>query len=103
MDPDAGRPTSDVGGTAAHGSAWSYIGVGCITVPIGFFGGGMIGVLVAKVVGGITECAPPEGLPACNTWEYLYTGALIGLVGLPLLSVLRLRAGRAKAGKHTEQ
>lgn len=63
----------------------------------------MIAVLIAKVVGGVTNCAPPEGLPACNTWEFLYTGALIGLVGLPLLSVLRLRAGRKNIGSQTEQ
>ena len=103
MDPDVGRPTSDVPAAATRGSGWSYIGVGCLTVPIGFFGGGMIAVLIAKVVGGLQNCTPPEGLPACNTWEFLYTGALIGLVGLPVLSVLRLRAGRKKVGGETKQ
>lgn len=102
MPPADRRQPPDVGTAAPKGSTWSYIGVGCITVPIGFFGGGMIAVLIAKVVGGIQHCPPPEGLPACNTWEYLYPGALIGLVGLPLLSVLRLRAGRTKPGEQTD-
>lgn len=97
MTPDVGRPTSDVSGAAAKGNAWSYIGVGCLTAPIGFFGGGMIAVLVAKIVGALQNCTAPKGLPACHTFEFLYPGALIGLIGLPLLSVWRLRVGRRKA------
>ena len=81
-------------GEAPKGSAWSYIGVGCFTAPIGFFGGGMIAVLVAKIVGSTQGCKPPEGLPACNTWEFLIPGALIGLVALPAAALWRLRRGR---------
>jgi hypothetical protein len=79
---------------APKDSPWSYIGVGCITAPIGFFGGGMIAVLVAKITGAIQGCKPPEGLPACHTWEFLYPGALIGLVALPTVALWRLRQGR---------
>jgi xanthine/uracil/vitamin C permease (AzgA family) len=75
-------------------SVWPYIGVGCFTAPIGFFGGGMIAVLVAKVVGAVQGCMPPDGYPACNTWEFLLPGALLGLVGLPMTAILRLRRGR---------
>lgn len=96
MSPEVRRQTSDVGRAAAGGSAWSYIGVGCVTAPIGFFGGGMIAVLVAKFVGSTQNCRPPEGLPACNTWEFLFSGALIGFVVLPAVSLYRLRAGRRK-------
>jgi len=84
------------GSAAPTGSAWSYIGVGCLTAPIGFFGGGMIAVLIAKVVGVAQNCRAPDGLPACHTFEFLFPGALIGLIGLPVLSVYRLRAGRKK-------
>jgi hypothetical protein len=98
MTPDVERPTPDVGAASSpKGSLWSYIGVGCLTAPIGFFGGGMIAVLVAKIVGAFTGCKAPEGFPACNTFEFLFPGALIGLIGLPLLSVWRLRVGRKKA------
>jgi hypothetical protein len=104
MAPDVGRPASDVGPAAEpKASPWSYIGVGCLTAPIGFFGGGMIAVLVAKLVGAVQNCTAPEGLPACHTFEFLYPGALIGLIGLPLLSVVRLRAGRKKAAAQTVQ
>jgi hypothetical protein len=97
MSPDVGRPTPDVGAAAEpKASLWSYIGVGCLTAPIGFFGGGMIAVLIAKMVGGVQGCKAPEGLPACNTFEFLAVGALIGLVGLPLLSMWRLSVGRRK-------
>jgi hypothetical protein len=73
---------------------WPYIGVGCFTAPIGFFGGGMIAVLIAKIVGAVNGCDPPEGFPACNTFEFLLPGALVGLVGLPVAAILRLRQGR---------
>jgi hypothetical protein len=101
MDP--GTPARPPEGSAtprpasaaqAPPSGWSYIGVGCFTVPIGFFGGGMIAVLIAKIVGAARNCTPPEGLPACNTFEFLLPGALIGLIALPALAVLRLRKGR---------
>ena len=87
MTPAPGAPPRD--------TVWPYIGVGCFTAPIGFFGGGMIAVLFAKIADAVTNCTPPEGLPACNTWAFLYTGALIGLVGLPSLALYRLRRGRA--------
>ena len=104
MGADVGPPTSGVAPAAEpKASPWSYIGVGCLTAPIGFFGGGMIAVLVAKVVGAAQDCKAPEGFPACNTFEFLIPGALIGLVGLPLLSVVRLRAGRKQAGAQSVQ
>jgi hypothetical protein len=59
----------------------------------------MIAVLVAKVVGAVQGCTPPKGFPACHTWEFLYPGALIGLIGLPMLSLWRLRKGRTAASE----
>jgi hypothetical protein len=82
-------------------SRWSYIGVGCFTMPIGFFGGAMIAVLIAKIVGAAKGCTPPEGFPACNTFEFFFSGGLIGLIGLPTVAVLRLRKGRQVAGPET--
>ena len=82
-------------------SRWSYIGVGCLTVPIGLFGGGMIAVLIAKIVGGLNRCAPPEGLPACDTFEFLTAGALIGVISVPTIAILRLRRGRQSAAHET--
>jgi hypothetical protein len=76
---------------------WSYIGVGCFTVVIGFFGGGMIAALVAKIVGAARGCVPPEGFPACNTWSFVLPGAFTGAVVLPTAAIRRLRHGRAVA------
>lgn len=73
----------------------TYVGVGCLTSIAGFFGGGMIAVLVAKVVGSFRNCQPPDGLPACDWEKYMIVGALIGVVGLPLVSIFRLRGRRA--------
>jgi hypothetical protein len=67
------------------------LGVGCFTAFAGFWSGGMVGVLVAKVVGGVRRCTPPEGLPACDWYYYALGGMLLGAVSLPLLALRRLR------------
>jgi hypothetical protein len=66
------------------------IGVGCMTTLAGFFSGGMVGVLIAKLVGGIKGCRPAEGLPACNWWVYAGVGAVLGALTLPVLALSRL-------------
>ena len=66
------------------------IGVGCITTFAGFFSGGMVGVLVAKIVGSVQGCKPAEGLPACNWWVYAGVGAVLGALTLPVLALSRL-------------
>ena len=66
------------------------IGVGCITMFAGFFSGGMVGVMVAKVVGIVQGCRPAEGLPACNWWVYAGVGAVLGMLTLPVLALSRL-------------
>ena len=65
--------------------------IGCLMMVPGFFGGGMVGALVAKVVGSMRECAPPEGYPACDVWSFVVPGGLIGIVLLPSLVLWRLR------------
>jgi hypothetical protein len=70
------------------------IGVGCITAMAGFFSGGMIAVLVAKFVGSVQGCKPPEGLPACNWWVYAGIGAVAGALTLPVLALRRLSRPR---------
>ena len=71
------------------------IGVGCVTTVAGFFSGGMIAVLVAKFVGSMRGCEPPQGLPACNWWVYAGIGGMIGAATLPVLTLRRLRQGRS--------
>ena len=57
----------------------------------GFFGGGMMGVAVAKVVGQLRRCTPPEGFPACNFEPYLWTGTMGGALLLAGVVTWRLR------------
>ena len=70
------------------------IGVGCVTTMAGFFSGGMIAVFVAKIVGSVQGCQPPEGLPACNWYVYAGIGAVVGAVSLPILALRRLSQPR---------
>ena len=70
------------------------IGVGCVTTVAGFFSGGMIAVLIGKLVGYMQACKPPEGLPACNWWVYAGIGAIVGALTLPVLALTRLRRPR---------
>ena len=70
------------------------IGVGCVTTVAGFFSGGMIGVMVAKLVGSVQRCQPPEGLPACNWYVYAGIGAVLGALTLPVLALRRLSQPR---------
>ncbi|HJQ21181.1 MAG TPA: hypothetical protein VJ867_12600 [Gemmatimonadaceae bacterium] len=66
-----------------------------MTIIVGFFGGGMIAMLVGKVVDGITGCKPDAGLPVCSWWRYWWAGGFIGGVLLPTVAIRRLRRGRA--------
>jgi hypothetical protein len=84
-----------------------FIGVGCVTSVGGFFGGGMIAVLVARIVGWFRRCEPPTGLPACDWHLYMLAGAAIGVITLPALVIWRLRGGRGRnaaagGGGHSE-
>lgn len=76
---------------------WPYIGVGCVTFVSGFFGGGMIAVLIAKTVGAAQGCTPDKetGAP-CNWFTYAMVGAMIGMVVFPTVATLLLRRSRMK-------
>ncbi len=67
------------------------IGVGCFMAFLGFWSGGMIGVLVAKFIGGVQRCTPPKGLPACDWYYYALGGMLVGAITLPALVIRRMR------------
>ena len=93
---DRDRKGAREGQTPAE--AWQYLGVGCLTAISGLFAGGMIAVLVAKIVGGVRAC-PAEletGAP-CNWFAYVVVGACIGLLAFPTTSILLLRRGRQRA------
>lgn len=67
------------------------LGVGCVTAFAGLFSGGMLGVMVAKIVGSFRGCNPGPELPACDWHVYAGIGMLIGVLTLPVLALNRLR------------
>jgi hypothetical protein len=76
---------------------WPYLGVGCITLFAGMFGGGMMAVLMGKVVGAVRSCpADPETGAPCDWFTYLVVGACVGAVLLPTVALWRMRRGRMK-------
>jgi hypothetical protein len=85
--------TGETNGVGPH-----YLGVGCFSVIAGFAGGGMIAVLIAKVVGAATRCAVESetGAP-CNWFTYWFFGAIVGAVLLPVVAISLLRRGRRRA------
>ena len=85
-DGGAGSGTSD-----AELSRARNIGLGCFSTFVGLWSGGMVGVLVGRIVGSARNCAPPEGLPACDWYWYAAGGMIIGATTLPVFVLRRLR------------
>ena len=86
-DGAAAAPSS-----AAHESRRGRnIGVGCFGVLMGFFSGGMFGVLVAKILDFFNRAPSCTGLPSCNWAQFFFGGALLGAQTLPTHILLRLR------------
>jgi hypothetical protein len=75
-----------------------YFGVGCFSAFAGFAGGGMIAVLIAKIVGALSRCQTDAetGAP-CNWFTYAVFGAIIGTFLVPTITIWFFRRGRARA------
>ena len=82
----------------------TYVGVGCFTAFAGWWSGGMIAVLVAKIVGVVQGCPSGEHGQPCNWYVYAAVGAVVGAISLPILALRRLRRGDAAltSETHTE-
>ena len=80
------------GGSSPQSSrAPVFIGLGCFMMVAGFFSGGMIGVLIGKLVGIIRRCTPEPGLPVCDWHLFAMAGGVLGMLSLPTLVLRRLR------------
>ena len=89
------------GAGETSGGIWPYLGVGCLTAVGGLVACGMIAVLVAKMVGAATGCAPDAetGAP-CNWLTYWTWGARSGLILVCRSSCIwRMRKARAASRK----
>ena len=72
--------------------------VGCLTIVVGFFGGGMITLLLVRVLDLFRRCSPAEGLPVCGNWAiYAGIGGLIGAILLPTVVFIKLLRADAAA------
>ena len=81
----------------AQDSRAAYFGIGCLTAIAGFAGGGMIAVLVAKIVGALSRCVSDAETGAPCSWTtYWFRGALLGMIALPAIALWRFRRGRKK-------
>jgi len=89
---DDGQPSREASDERPH-----YFGIGCFTVVAGFAGGGMIGVLIAKIAGAAQRCPVTEetGAP-CNWLTFAMWGAVIGAVLLPTLAISSVRRARRR-------
>jgi len=87
-----GNPSREASDERPH-----YFGIGCFTVVAGFAGGGMIGVLIAKIAGAAQRCAveAETGAP-CNWFTFAVFGAVIGAVLLPILAISSVRRARKR-------
>jgi hypothetical protein len=94
-------PNSHLPSPIATTGKWEYLGVGCFALFAGFAGGGMIAVLIAKIVGALTRC-PTEaetGAP-CSWFTYAVFGAITGAVLVPIVSIWFFRRGRSRSVAH---
>jgi hypothetical protein len=77
---------------------WPYLGVGCLSAIAGLAAGGMLAVLIAKVVGAVTGCRADAETGAPCDWSIYWTwGARIGLVLMPAVVLWRMRRSRRKS------
>ena len=67
------------------------IGVGCFTTFAGFWSGGIVAVLIGRIVEGLRQSPSCEGLPICNWASYAFVGAAVGAITLPVLVLTRLK------------
>lgn len=76
-------------------------GIGCLTFGLGVVSGGMVGVLISKVVVYLTHGQACEGVPSCNWPVYWLWGAAIGGVSLPVLVLWVL--GKAPKSRNSDR
>ena len=96
---DGGAPQAEQ--PAAGVSGIRRVGIGCLTLWLGAVSGGMVAVLISKVVTYVTHGPSCEGVPSCNWTVYWLWGAALGGVSLPVLALWVL--GKPPTGPNTDR
>jgi hypothetical protein len=95
-DPQGGEGAGASSDAGTEDRTARNIGVGCFTAFIGMWSGGMVAVLIGRIVSGMRGAPVCEGLPLCGWERYAAAGAVIGAVTLPVLALSRLRRRDAR-------
>ena len=67
------------------------LAIGCLMLPLGFFRGSRVGVLVSMIVAWATKAScDVSGIPSCDWYIYAGVGGLLGALSLPALVLRRL-------------
>jgi hypothetical protein len=98
MAGSSDEPDASLSEQTAEDRRARNIGVGCFTAFAGFWSGGMVAVLIGRIVEGLRGSPSCDGLPICNWNVYAAVGALIGAVTLPVLVLRRLRRRDVRQG-----
>ena len=95
------RDTDNLGSAGSGETSdgvWPYVGVGCLTSVVGLVAGGMIAVLISKIVGAVRGCAPAADTGAPCDWATYWTwGARLGVVLVPTIVLWRMWTARSAA------
>jgi len=92
--------TSPAGGRAP---LIRVIPIGCFMAFIGFFSGGMVGVLISKGVAFARKAPACDGIPTCDWYIYMLIGGALGALTLPWLVVSALRSMPAAPSAPTDR
>ncbi len=79
------------GSTFEEPSAGRQAAIGCFMAVIGFFSGGMTGVLVSKAVAFFAKAPKCDGIPTCDWYIYMFVGGALGALTLPWFVVSAMR------------
>jgi hypothetical protein len=79
---------------ARHPDTPRNLAIGCFMTPLGALSGGMVGVLLSKIVASLTNAPTCPDIPTCDWHVYAGWGMLAGGLTLPALVLSRLFGGK---------
>ena len=86
------------GGSAEEVSGcWGRAGFGCAMVLGGWFGGGILAIMVLKILSFFTRVGNCSDLPVpCQWYKFAFAGAIIGAIVLPAGAAWQARRNKRR-------